>query len=112
LDTVALALQLGPGVSVRETAPGRYRIEGASGPAATATLATWLAARDATLSDLVTGRTLEDVYFDAVGSSALQQTESSTDPDYPDAGDGEGSPGRGPRRGGRRRGRRGRRGPR
>src|SRR5580700_10038908 len=66
LDTGALALQLGQGVSVQETAPGRYRIEGASGPAATATLATWLAARDATLSDLVTGRTLEDVYFDAV----------------------------------------------
>jgi ABC-2 type transport system ATP-binding protein len=108
LDTAALALQLGPGVSVQETAPGRYRIEGASGPAATATLATWLAARDATLSDLVTGRTLEDVYFDAVGAAALQQTESSTDD--PDGGEGDGSPGRGPRRGGRRR--RGRRGPR
>jgi hypothetical protein len=105
LDTGALALQLGQGVSVQETAPGRYRIEGASGPAATATLATWLAARDATLSDLVTGRTLEDVYFDAVGAAALQQTESSTDD--PDDGEEDGSPGRGPRHGGRRRGRRG-----
>jgi ABC-2 type transport system ATP-binding protein len=81
LDTASLAGELGPGVSVRETAPGRYRIDGASGPAATATLATWLAARDATLTDLVTGRTLEDVYFDAVGPDALQQTESDTGDD-------------------------------
>jgi ABC-2 type transport system ATP-binding protein len=90
LDTAALAGELGPGVSVRETAPGRYRIEGASGPAATATLATWLAARDATLTDLVTGLTLEDVYFDAVGPAALEQTESDT---ASDSGPGE-SPGR------------------
>jgi ABC-2 type transport system ATP-binding protein len=79
LDTAGLAGELGPGVSVRQTAPGRYRIDGTSGPAATAILATWLAARDATLSDLVTGRTLEDVYFDAVGPDALQQTESDTE---------------------------------
>jgi ABC-2 type transport system ATP-binding protein len=76
LDTASLAAALGPGVTVQENAPGRYRIEGASGPAATATLATWLAGRDATLTDLVTGRTLEDVYFDAVGAAALQQSES------------------------------------
>jgi ABC-2 type transport system ATP-binding protein len=76
LEVGSLAAELGPGTTVQETAPGRYRIEGASGPAATATLATWLAARDATLTDLVTGRSLEDVYFDAVGAAALQQTES------------------------------------
>jgi ABC-2 type transport system ATP-binding protein len=94
LDAASLAGELGAGVSVRETAPGRYRIDGASGPAATATLATWLAARDATLTDLVTGRTLEDVYFDAVGPAALQQTES-------DAG-ADDTAGRGRRRRGRR----------
>jgi ABC-2 type transport system ATP-binding protein len=92
LDTASLATELGPGVTVQETAPGRYRMEGASGPVATATLATWLAARDATLTDLVAGRTLEDVYFDAVGAAALQQTESDTD---------DGAPGEAPRRRGR-----------
>jgi len=82
LDTPSLARALGPGASVRETAPGRYRVEGASGPAATAALATWLAARDAVLTDMVTGRSLEDVYFDAVGAAALEQTGSDTkDPD-------------------------------
>jgi ABC-2 type transport system ATP-binding protein len=67
LDTASLGAALGPGAAVTETAPGRYRIEGASGPEATAALANWLAERHATLTDLVTGRTLEDVYFDTVG---------------------------------------------
>jgi ABC-2 type transport system ATP-binding protein len=71
LDTLALASALGPGVTVEEGAPGRYRIQGASGPATTAALATWLAARDIQLSDLATARTLEDVYFDAVGSAPV-----------------------------------------
>jgi ABC-2 type transport system ATP-binding protein len=69
LDTASLAAALGIGASVKERAPGRYDIEGASGPEATATLATWLAARQATLTDLVTGRTLEEVYLEAVGSA-------------------------------------------
>jgi len=42
-------------------------------------LATWLVARDATLTDMVTGRSLEDVYFGAVGAAALEQTESDTE---------------------------------
>jgi hypothetical protein len=99
LETASLASELGPGVTVRETAPGRYRIEGASGPAPTATLATWLAARDATLTDLVAGRSLEDVYFDAVGAASLQQTES--DSEDPGQGDAVGS--QGDRKSGRRR---------
>ena len=88
LETASLAGALGGGASVQETAPGRYRVEGASGPAATAALATWLAARDATLSDLVTGHTLEDVYFDAVGAAALEQTESDSEDPGADAGAG------------------------
>jgi ABC-2 type transport system ATP-binding protein len=68
LDTASLAAALGGGARVEERAPGRYDIEGVSGPEATAALATWLAARHATLTDLVTGRTLEDVYFEAVGT--------------------------------------------
>jgi ABC-2 type transport system ATP-binding protein len=75
LDTAALADALGAGVRVIERVPGRYDISGTSGPDATATLATWLAARQATLTELVTGRTLEDVYFEAVGSAALESPE-------------------------------------
>jgi ABC-2 type transport system ATP-binding protein len=75
LDTTALADALGPGVLVTERSPGRYDIAGTSGPDATATLATWLAARQATLTDLVTGRTLEDVYLEAVGAAALESPE-------------------------------------
>lgn len=74
LDTASLAAALGRGASVVEQAPGRYDIEGTSGPEATATLATWLAARQATLTDLVTGRTLEEVYLEAVGSAALESS--------------------------------------
>jgi len=81
LDTASLAAALGPGAEVTEEAAGRYRVTGASGPVATASLATWLAARDATLSDLVTGRSLEEVYFEAVGPVARQ-------PDEPAAADG------------------------
>jgi ABC-2 type transport system ATP-binding protein len=72
LDTASLAVALGPDVAVIEGEPGRYRVTGASGPVATAALATWLAARDATLSDLVAGRTLEEVYFEAVGPVARE----------------------------------------
>jgi len=74
LDTVALAAALGAGASVTEDTAGRYRVTGVSGPATTASLATWLAERNAALSDLVTARTLEDVYFEAVGPLAPQDT--------------------------------------
>jgi len=75
LDAVALAAAVGGGVVVGETAPGRYRVEGeaAGTPAATAAIATFLAERGAPLTDLVAGRTLEDVYFDAVGEAARDE---------------------------------------
>ena len=79
LDTASLAAALGPGAHVTEDTAGRYRVTGVSGPATTAALATWLAQRNATLSDLVTGRTLEEVYFDAVGPVTAQEAE----PDSP-----------------------------
>jgi hypothetical protein len=63
---------------VVEHSEGRYRIEGAAGPAATAVLATWLAERDISLADLSTGRSLEDVYFEAVGAAARESVV--TDP--------------------------------
>ena len=79
LDTGALAVAVGGGVVVAETAPGRYRVEGAAAgtPAATAAIATFLAERGAALTDLVAGRTLEDVYFDAVGQAATQAGDES-----------------------------------
>jgi ABC-2 type transport system ATP-binding protein len=80
LDVTSLAAALGAGALVTETAPGRYRIEGASGPEATAVLATWLAERGATLTDLATGRSLEDVYFAAVGAAAADQPEATAVP--------------------------------
>jgi len=75
LDTDSLAEALGAGARVTERTPGRYDVAGVSGPEATATLATWLAARQATMTDLVTGRTLEDVYLEAVGSLAPESAQ-------------------------------------
>jgi ABC-2 type transport system ATP-binding protein len=70
LDVEALAGAIGPGAVVREVTPGRYKVEGAAGPGVTAAVATWLAGQGADLTDLSTGRSLEDVYFDAVGAEA------------------------------------------
>jgi len=98
LDTASLATALGAGARVTEDSAGRYRVTGVSGPATTASLATWLAERDATLSDLVTARTLEEVYFEAVGAVALQDTGPA--PSQPARGRGRGQ--RRAPRGGRR----------
>ncbi len=72
LDTSALAAAVGPGTTVTETSPGRYRVESesAAGPAGAASVVTWLAGKGVTLGDLTVGRTLEEVYFDAVGEAA------------------------------------------
>jgi hypothetical protein len=69
---VALAATIGPGTTATETAAGRYRVEAAEveTPAVTAAVANFLAARGATLTDLVVGKTLEDVYFETVGAAA------------------------------------------
>ena len=75
LDVVALAQAVGPGTTATETAAGRYRVEATAQetPAVTAAVANFLAARGATLTDLVVGKTLEDVYFEAVGAAAANQ---------------------------------------
>jgi len=82
LDVEGLADVVGPGTSVSETEPARYRIEGpaAVGPDATAAVATWLAGRGVTLTDLATGRTLEDVYFEVVGAAAREPDEVAEPP--------------------------------
>ncbi len=72
LDTGALAVAVGPRTVVTETTPGRYRVQAMDlpTPAVTAAVATFLAEHGATLTDLVTGKTLEDVYLEAVGAAA------------------------------------------
>jgi len=76
LDGAGLAAALGTGASVREVAAGRYHIEGVAGPEVTAALATWLAERQVAMTDLRSGRTLEDVYFEATGASAADTAPS------------------------------------
>ncbi len=66
LDVAALGDELG--APVAEESAGRYRIAAAATPALTATLTAWLARRDLTLSDLRTGRTLEETYLAIVGA--------------------------------------------
>ena len=80
LDAAALGAAVGPGTVVTETTPGHYRVEAAAAvrtPAVTAAVATFLAARGATLTDLVAGRTLEDVYFEAVGAAATAAADAA-----------------------------------
>jgi ABC-2 type transport system ATP-binding protein len=79
LDVVALADAVGTGTRVTETVPGRYRVEApaAGTPAVTAAVANFLAARGAALTDLVVGRTLEDIYFETVGAAASASASAS-----------------------------------
>ncbi|MHB8220369.1 MAG: ABC transporter ATP-binding protein [Acidimicrobiales bacterium] len=65
LDVADLGAHLGAAVTEEE--PGRYLVSAAATPPLTAALAAWLAARDATMTDLRSGRTLEEVYLEAVG---------------------------------------------
>ena len=96
LDVTALAAAVGAGTTATETAPGRYRVEApnAETPAVTAAVANFLAARGATLTDLVVGKTLEDIYFETVGAAAATAPPETL------------PPGREPGRGGRERRRR------
>ncbi|HEX3947250.1 MAG TPA: ABC transporter ATP-binding protein [Acidimicrobiales bacterium] len=58
------------GAPVNEVEAGRYRVEAEPSPALTAALAGWLAERQAALTDLRTGRTLEETYLAIVGETA------------------------------------------
>ncbi len=68
LDTSALGATLG--APVTEGPPGRYLVAGDATPAMTASLTAWLADHGAALSDLRTGRSLEDTYLAIVGDEA------------------------------------------
>jgi ABC-2 type transport system ATP-binding protein len=68
LDVTALGAALG--AAVTEDSPGRYRVAAAGTPALTARLAGWLAERDAALTDLRTGRSLEETYLAIMGDAS------------------------------------------
>jgi ABC-2 type transport system ATP-binding protein len=84
LDARAVETAVGPRATVTETQPGRYRVEVAdrTGPALAAAVTAFLAEQGVALTDLVVGRTLEDVYFAAVGpeaaASEVDAPESTT----------------------------------
>jgi len=81
LDAEPLATIVGPRTNITETPPGRYRIETAdqSGPVLAAAVTSFLAERGVAMTDLVVGRTLEDVYFSAVGREALRSDVDTSD---------------------------------
>jgi ABC-2 type transport system ATP-binding protein len=56
------------GTTVSEGPPGRYRVAGPATPERTAALTGWLAERQLSLTDLRTGRSLEDAYLSVVTS--------------------------------------------
>ena len=72
-DGLAAALARGPGsrVTVTEEHPGSYRVDppvGSSVPRVVAALTNWLAERDLSVTDLRTGRSLEEAYLAITGS--------------------------------------------
>ncbi|MHB1777851.1 MAG: ABC transporter ATP-binding protein [Acidimicrobiales bacterium] len=64
LDVAGLGAVLGTTVS--EGPPGRYQVAGPATPERTAALTGWLAERQLSLTDLRTGRSLEDAYLSVV----------------------------------------------
>ena len=76
LDVAALGAALGAGVT--EEAPGRYRVAAGASPALTATLAGWLAERELPLTDLRTGRSLEEAYLSVVGDGTGDDAGAGT----------------------------------
>jgi hypothetical protein len=67
---------------VFEIATGRYEVDAAASPALTAALAAWLADRDATLTDLQTGRSLEEAYLSLVGDTAADAPAADAGPGH------------------------------
>jgi ABC-2 type transport system ATP-binding protein len=82
LDHTALAAVVGARTTVTETPPGRYRVETPDqpGPALAAAVTAFLAERGVAMTDLVVGRTLEDVYFSAVGPDAATSDDDAPEP--------------------------------
>lgn len=76
LDLAGLSRALGaPAV---EEGPGQYRVDVEPSPKVTAALTAWLAERDVGLTQLRTGRSLEDVYLSLVGPDDADGSPSSS----------------------------------
>ena len=75
IDVAALSAAVG--TAVTEERPGHYRIDAPS-PPPVAALTAWLSSQDAELTELRTGRSLEEAYLALVG-------EASGPPGEPDA---------------------------
>ncbi len=73
LDVAALAGAIGEPVS--EVSAGRYEVSAEGSPQLTAALTAWLAEQDAAISDLRSGRSLEDTYLAIVGEAAAQEPD-------------------------------------
>jgi len=82
LDHAALAAAVGTRTTVTDTPPGRYRVETPDrpGPALAAAVTAFLAERGVAMTDLVVGRTLEDVYFSVVGPDAATSDDDAPEP--------------------------------
>ncbi len=78
LDLVALGATLG--ATVHEDRAGRYRIEAPASPELTAALATFLAERSATLTDLRSVRTLEEAYLAVLGDQETEPLDPERSP--------------------------------
>lgn len=102
LAVVSLAEAIGGGAVVVEEEAGQYRVDllpATEEAAAVAALTAWLAAAGHTLSDLRTGRSLEEAYLAitrqaaGAGGTAGSVTRSATSADGADAADGsDGAP--------------------
>jgi len=86
LDVAALGAALG--AEVTESPAGRYRVATTASPALTARLAAWLAERDAGLTDLRAGRSLEEAYLAVISEAGTRTVEDGA------AGGDSGTPGR------------------
>jgi len=84
LDARALAQAIGEGTVVEEERPGRYRVglpPSLGEPQGVARLTAWLAAEGLALSDLRTGRSLEEAYLAVTRGHEAADGDAARDPD-------------------------------
>jgi ABC-2 type transport system ATP-binding protein len=73
LDDLARRLE----AAVTEGAPGQYTVDAPSSPTLVASLTAWLAEQQITMTDLRTGRSLEETYLDVVGTADADATPTA-----------------------------------
>jgi ABC-2 type transport system ATP-binding protein len=78
IDAAALSAALG--IPVREESPGRYHLDPTVAPPPTAQVTAWLTAQGIDLTELRTGRSLEESYLELVGEAAANEPEAEAPP--------------------------------